>query len=142
MPHFIRFPFPSLRIGTDICRVSRIQSILAVPHTCTRFIQRVLTPEERDAARESIADILRAADHLAERKRASLERHEDAQAVTKHEEPQGAEEARDVTVKEQKRSEEHWVKQTILKEAAIFMAGRYVCSLFEDALQHSWCRRA
>ncbi|KAK9435033.1 hypothetical protein VB005_09824 [Metarhizium brunneum] len=38
------FPFP-INIGTDICQISRIYSILCGPRR-TRFINRVLAPEE------------------------------------------------------------------------------------------------
>ncbi|KAG8425517.1 hypothetical protein J3458_002209 [Metarhizium acridum] len=38
------FPFP-IHIGTDICQISRIYSILCGPRR-TRFINRVLAPEE------------------------------------------------------------------------------------------------
>lgn len=38
------FPFP-LNVGTDICQISRIYSILAGPRA-TRFVKRILTPEE------------------------------------------------------------------------------------------------
>ncbi|KAM0629736.1 hypothetical protein ACHAPW_006669 [Verticillium nonalfalfae] len=42
------FPLP-LNIGTDICQVSRIFRLLTGPRG-TRFLHRVLTPEERAAA--------------------------------------------------------------------------------------------
>lgn len=40
----IPFPFP-LRVGTDICQISRIQRILQSPRA-PRFVRRVLTAEE------------------------------------------------------------------------------------------------
>jgi len=44
------FPIP-LHIGTDICRVSRILSILTNPKRGRRFVDRVLSPEERGLRR-------------------------------------------------------------------------------------------
>lgn len=43
------FPFP-LNVGTDICQISRIYHILRSPRG-TRFVQRVLAPEEQGARR-------------------------------------------------------------------------------------------
>lgn len=43
------FPFP-LNVGTDICQISRIYRILRSPRG-TRFVQRVLAPEEQGARR-------------------------------------------------------------------------------------------
>ncbi|ROT40653.1 hypothetical protein SODALDRAFT_321961 [Sodiomyces alkalinus F11] len=42
------FPFP-LNVGTDICRISRIFRVLA-GRRATRFVSRILTPEEIAAA--------------------------------------------------------------------------------------------
>ncbi|PKS09089.1 hypothetical protein jhhlp_003703 [Lomentospora prolificans] len=44
------FPFP-LYVGTDICRVSRILSLLTNPTRGRRFVDRVLSPEERALSR-------------------------------------------------------------------------------------------
>ncbi|SPN99642.1 related to phosphopantetheine protein transferase [Cephalotrichum gorgonifer] len=44
------FPLP-LALGTDICRVSRVASILSHPTRGPRFVERVLSPEERSLPR-------------------------------------------------------------------------------------------
>lgn len=44
------FPLP-FYVGTDICRVSRILSILTNPKRGRRFVDRVLSPEERGLTR-------------------------------------------------------------------------------------------
>ncbi|KAI2611974.1 4'-phosphopantetheinyl transferase superfamily [Hypoxylon sp. NC1633] len=36
----------SIGIGTDICKISRIYKVLNSP-SCTRFLRRILTPQER-----------------------------------------------------------------------------------------------
>ncbi|KAJ4294872.1 hypothetical protein N0V88_005110 [Collariella sp. IMI 366227] len=50
------FPLP-LRIGTDICRISRIYDIL---HTTrrTRFVRRVLAPEELPYVKQKVRTLL------------------------------------------------------------------------------------
>lgn len=45
MPPPLPFPYP-LRIGTDICRIGRIERILRSVRG-PRFVQRLLSPEER-----------------------------------------------------------------------------------------------
>lgn len=47
---FLPFPLP-IHVGTDICRVSRIASLLAHPTRGRRFVDRVLSPEERSLPR-------------------------------------------------------------------------------------------
>ncbi|AEO70770.1 uncharacterized protein THITE_163683 [Thermothielavioides terrestris NRRL 8126] len=53
------FPYP-LRIGTDICRIGRIQRILQSARG-PRFIQRVLAPEELAHTRPAVRAVLDAA---------------------------------------------------------------------------------
>ncbi|KAK4155401.1 hypothetical protein C8A00DRAFT_31733 [Chaetomidium leptoderma] len=65
MPPPLPFPFP-LRIGTDICRVGRIGRILR-SRQCTRFIQRVLAPEELARAKPALRQVLEAAANNAAR---------------------------------------------------------------------------
>lgn len=50
MRPLLPFPLP-LSLGTDICRVSRIASLLAHPTRGPRFVERVLAPEERGLPR-------------------------------------------------------------------------------------------
>jgi holo-[acyl-carrier protein] synthase len=59
MPPPIPFPYP-LRIGTDICRVARIAHILRSKQA-SRFIRRVLAPEELARAKPAIHQVLEAA---------------------------------------------------------------------------------
>ena len=59
MPPPIPFPYP-LRIGTDICRVARIAHILRSKQA-SRFIRRVLAPEELVRAKPAIHQVLEAA---------------------------------------------------------------------------------
>ncbi|KAK4143342.1 uncharacterized protein C8A04DRAFT_28981 [Dichotomopilus funicola] len=54
----IPFPYP-LRIGTDICRVTRIAHILRSKQGA-RFIRRILAPEELARARPVIHQVLQA----------------------------------------------------------------------------------
>jgi hypothetical protein len=44
------FPYPLLRVGVDICQISRIQRILTCSRRGPRFVRRILTEEERVAA--------------------------------------------------------------------------------------------
>ena len=58
----IILPFPvPLHVGTDICRISRIQGILAGERGA-RFIRRVLTPEELVRPRRCVERVLRRED--------------------------------------------------------------------------------
>ncbi|KAK3294047.1 uncharacterized protein B0H64DRAFT_399407 [Chaetomium fimeti] len=59
MPPPIPFPYP-LHIGTDICRVARIAHILRSKQG-SRFIRRVLAPEELARAKPAIRHVLEAA---------------------------------------------------------------------------------
>ncbi len=55
---FLRFPFP-LKIGTDICQISRVYNILQ-SKSGARFVRRILAPEEQARPRwiEPVAWIL------------------------------------------------------------------------------------
>lgn len=50
MRPLLPFPLP-LALGTDICRVSRVASILAHPTRGPRFVDKVLSAEERGLPR-------------------------------------------------------------------------------------------
>jgi holo-[acyl-carrier protein] synthase len=49
------FPFP-VNIGTDVCQISRIYAILSGPRA-TRFVHRVLAPEEQHHAAPRLASL-------------------------------------------------------------------------------------
>jgi holo-[acyl-carrier protein] synthase len=49
------FPFP-VNIGTDVCQISRIYAILSSPRA-TRFVHRVLAPEEQHHAAPRLASL-------------------------------------------------------------------------------------
>lgn len=72
------FPFP-LRVGTDICQISRVHRIMCGPHAA-KFVERVLAPEERvrPALRESVAWILSRQDGMSRGSNGKIRANSDA----------------------------------------------------------------
>lgn len=108
MPRIVRpFPYP-LNIGTDICHIPRIYSILNSARAA-RFVRRVLTEEEAARRGQRVSPIARILQNDA-----GIQKHGE---VTE-------ERSKVKSLSDSQRSHAEADRESELWEAAVFMAGR------------------